>query len=126
MVGFRAQGEHLPTARRGARIYCNSRLAAGPSLFGLPTGMHNFHTPSYMECIVRADDLHRHGIDLVNTNRTPLPEDNPIVRALIAFAEEAMNKALAAHAQWTEAKVDEDLEKSVAANTAMRCTEALE
>src|SRR3546814_12750032 len=34
MVGFRAQGEHLPTARRGARIYCNSRLAAGPSLFG--------------------------------------------------------------------------------------------
>src|SRR3546814_12392030 len=23
MVGFRAQGEHLPTARRGARIYCN-------------------------------------------------------------------------------------------------------
>src|SRR3546814_19337046 len=76
MVGFRAQGEHLPTARRGARIYCNSRLAAGPSLFGLPTGMHNFHSQSYMECIVRADDLDRHGIDLVNTNRTQLREDN--------------------------------------------------
>src|SRR3546814_2103863 len=111
MVGFRAQGEHLPTARRGARIYCNSRLAAGPSLFGLPTGMHNFHSQSYMECIVRADDLDRHGIDLVNTNRTQLREDNEIVRALIAFVEEAMKKALAAHAKWKEEKVDEDLDK---------------
>lgn len=126
MVGFRAQGEHLPTARRGARIYCNGRLAAGPSLFGLPTGMHNFHSQSYMECIVRADDLDRHGIDLVNTNRTQLREDNEIVRALIAFVEEAMKKALAAHAKWKEDKVDEDLEKSTAAKTAMRYTATLE
>jgi hypothetical protein len=79
-----------------------------------------------MECIVRADDLDRHGIDLVNTNRTQLREDNEIVRALIAFVEEAMKKALAAHAKWKEEKVDQDLEKSVAAKTAMRYTEALE
>src|SRR3546814_9774935 len=57
-----------------------------------------------MECIVRADDLDRHGIDLVNTNRTQLREDNEIVRALIAFVEEAMKKALAAHAKWKEEK----------------------
>src|SRR3546814_11663544 len=86
--------------------------------------MHNFHSQSYMECIVRADDLDRHGIDLVNTNRTQLREDNEIVRALIAFVEEAMKKALAAHAKWKEEKVDEDLDKSVAAKTAMRSEES--
>src|SRR3546814_15290751 len=37
-----------------------------------------------------------------------------------------MKKALAAHAKWKEEKVDEDLDKSVAAKTAMRYTEALE
>src|SRR3546814_20819482 len=79
-----------------------------------------------MECIVRADDLDRHGIDLVNTNRTQLREDNEIVRALIAFVEEAMKRALAAHAKWKEEKVDEDLDKSVAAKPAMRDTKALE
>lgn len=126
MVGFRPKGEHLPTARRGARIYCNNRLAAGPSLFGLPTGMHNFHSQSYMECIVRADDLDRHGIDLVNTNRTQLREDNEIVRSLIGFVEEAMKKALAAHAKWKEAVVDDEIEKSAGAKAMMRITNSLE
>jgi hypothetical protein len=126
MVGFRSKGLHLPTARRGARIYCNDRLAAGPSLFGLPTGMHNFHSQSYMECIVRADDLDRHGIDLVNTNRTQLREDNEIVRALIAFVEEAMRKALAAHAKWKEAIVDDEIDNSTNAKAMMRMTNSLE
>jgi hypothetical protein len=126
LVGFHAQGKHLPTAKRGARIYANDRLAAGPSLFGLPTGMHNFHSQSYMECIVRADELDRHGIDLVNTNRTQLREDNEIVRALIAFVEEAMRKALVAHAKWKEGKVDSDIEKSQTAKSVMRFAEALE
>lgn len=126
LIGFHAQGKHLPTAKRGARIYCNDRLAAGPSLFGLPTGMHNFHSQSYMECIVRADDLDRHGVDLVNTNRTQLREDNEIVRALIAFVEEAMRKALVAHAKWKESEVDSDIEKSKTAKSVMRFTDALE
>lgn len=126
MVGFRPRGKHLPTSQRGARIYCNDRLAAGPSLFGLPTGMHNFHSQSYMECVVRADDLDRHGIDLVNTNRTQLREDNEIVRALITFVEEAMKKALAAHAKWKEDKVDDDIERSKTARSVMRFTDALE
>lgn len=126
MVGFRPQGQHLHTAKRGARIYCNDRLAAGPSLFGLPTGMHNFHSQSYMECIVRADDLDRHGIDLVNTNRTQLREDNEIVKALITFVEEAMKKALAAHAKWKEDSVDEAIEKSREAKAAMSFVNTLE
>ena len=126
MVGFHPQGKHLPTAKRGARIYCNDRLAAGPSLFGLPTGMHNFHSQSYMECIVRADDLDRHGIDLVNTNRTQLREDNEIVKALIDFIEEAMRKALAAHAKWKEEKVEDDIQKSETARQVVKFTDFLE
>lgn len=126
VVGYHAQGKHLHTAKRGARIYCNDRLAAGPSLFGLPTGMHNFHSQSYMECIVRADDLDRHGIDLVNTNRTQLREDNEIVSALITFIEEAMRKSLSAHSKWKEEQVDREIEKSETAKTVMRFTDVLE
>jgi hypothetical protein len=126
VVGFYDKGKNLLVSRRGARIYCNDRLAAGPSLFGLPTGMHNFHSQSYMQCIVRADELDRHGIDLVNTNRTQLREDNEIVSALITFIEEAMRKALAAHAKWKEDKVDDDIENSKTAKAVMRITDALE
>ena len=126
VIGYHPQGKHLPTARRGARIYCNDRLAAGPSLFGLPTGMHNFHSQSYMECIVRADELDRHGIDLINTNRTQLREDNEIVSALVTFIEEAMRKSLAAHAKWKEEQVDVEIAKSQTAKTVMRFTDVLE
>ena len=112
MVGFRPRGLHLPTAQRGARIYCNGRLAAGPSLFGLPTGMHNFHSQSYMECIVRADEIDRHGVDFVNTNRTQLRQDNEIVRALILFIENAMRGALSEHAKWREGSVEKAIRSS--------------
>ncbi len=112
MVGFRARGKNLPTAQRGARIYCNGRLAAGPSLFDLPTGMHNFHSQSYMECVVRADEIDRHGVDFVNTNRTQLRQDNEIVRSLIEFIENAMKTALAEHAKWREGAVEQGIRAS--------------
>jgi hypothetical protein len=110
MVGFRRRGEHLPVSQRGARIYCNGRLAAGPSLFDLPTGMHNFHSQSYLECIVRADEIDRHGVDLVNTNRTQLRQDNEVVRTLITFVEDQMRASLAEHAKWREATADAELD----------------
>lgn len=112
VVGFRPRGSHLPTAQRGARIYCNGRLAAGPSLFDLPTGMHNFHSQSYMECVVRADEIDRHGVDFVNTNRTQLRQDNEIVRSLITFVENSMRAALSDHAKWRESEADTALRKS--------------
>ncbi|WP_158274605.1 ATP-binding protein [Sphingosinicella humi] len=126
MVGFLPRGQNLPVSKRGARIYCNGRLAAGPTMFGLPTGMHNFHSQSYMQSIVRADALDQHGIDLVNTNRTQLREDNEIVGSLIAFVEEAMRKSLAAHAKWREAAVDDEIEKSDTAKRMLRLTNSLE
>lgn len=125
MVGFLPRGKHLPVAKRGARIYCNGRLAAGPTMFGLPTGMHNFHSQSYMQAIIRADALDQHGVDLVNTNRSQLREDNEIVGSLIKFIEEAMRKSLAGHAKWRESDVDRQIEKSEAAKRMMRLTNTL-
>jgi hypothetical protein len=126
MVGFLPRGKHLPVSKRGARIYCNGRLAAGPTMFGLPTGMHNFHSQSYMQAIIRADALDQHGVDLVNTNRSQLREDNEIVGSLIKFIEEAMRKSLAEHAKWRESDVDKQIEKSEAAKRMMRLTNTLE
>jgi Histidine kinase-, DNA gyrase B-, and HSP90-like ATPase len=111
-VGIRSPGKNLPAAKRGARIYCNGRLAAGPSLFGLPTGMHNFHSQSYMECVVNADELDRKMIDFVNTNRTQLREDNEVVGALIQRVEEFMRRALAEHAKWRERAAAKEIAES--------------
>lgn len=126
MVGFLPRGKNLPVAKRGARIYCNGRLAAGPTMFGLPTGMHNFHSQSYMQAIVRADALDQHGVDLVNTNRSQLREDNEIVGSLIKFIEDAMRRSLAAHAKWRESDVDKKIETSEAAKRMFRLTNTLE
>lgn len=125
MVGFLPRGQNLPVAKRGARVYANGRLAAGPTMFGLPTGMHNFHSQSYMQAIVRADALDQHGVDLVNTNRSQLREDNEIVGSLIKFIEEAMRKSLVAHAKWRESDVDDKIEKSEAAKRMFRLTGSL-
>jgi hypothetical protein len=64
VVKFRKPGEHLAARNRGARIYCNGRLAAGPSLLDVPSGLHSFHSTDYMECVAVADELDRHGVDL--------------------------------------------------------------
>ena len=125
MVGFRARGENLPVSQRGARIYCNGRLAAGPSLFDLPTGMHNFHSQSYMECLVRADEIDRHGVDLVNTNRTQLRQDNEVVRTLISFVENQMRTALAQHAKWRESAAEETLDTAEETQPYVRVLERL-
>ncbi len=105
----------LPAAKRGARIYCNNRLAAGPSLLALKTGMHNFYATDYMECLVRADDIDRRTIDLINTNRTQLREDNEVVQTLIESVTAVMAKAIVAHAAWRERKVEATIDAKVSA-----------
>jgi len=111
-VMFRKRGEHLPAARRGARIYCLNRLAAGPSLFTLPTGMHGFHNISYMECVVNADAFDHLGIDLINTNRTQLKEDNEAVYKLVAGIVQNMKAAVAAHSKFRDEKAENEMEKT--------------
>lgn len=112
IVKFRERGCNLPASKRGARIYCLNRLAAGPSLFTLPTGMHGFHNISYMECIVKADEFDHLGVDLINTNRTQLKEDNEAVTKLVEKVVENMKAAVAAHAKFRDEKAVRDVEKT--------------
>lgn len=102
---------HLPAKMRGARIYCNKRLAEGPTLLNLHTGMHNFHSQSYMECIVHADDLDKHNVDLISTNRSDLKTDNDIVDALHKAVTEIMRLALREHAKFRKNKAEEEIEQ---------------
>jgi len=114
-VKFRKMGSHLPAAKRGARIYCNKRLAAGPTLLDLPTGMHNFHAQSYMECIVVADELDRFGVDIINTNRTSLRQDSELVEKFLSTVTDIMKAAIAAHAKFREEKAESEVESNPAA-----------
>lgn len=120
IVKFRKMGAHLPAAKRGARIYCNGRLAAGPTLLDLPTGMHNFHAQSYMECIVIADELDRFGVDIINTNRTSLRQDSELVEKFLLTITEVMRVAIAAHAKYREGQADKDVERDPKAKALMQ------
>ncbi|GAA0444139.1 MULTISPECIES: ATP-binding protein [Sphingomonas] len=104
-VGFLARS-HGSGADRGATIYCNNRLAAGPALFGLPTGMHSFHSVDYMDCVVEADDLDRSSIDFVNTARNGIKEGNEVVGAMLQQVVTVMKRAVAAHARFKKAEAD--------------------
>ncbi len=115
----------LPATKRGARIYCNNRLAAGPSLFNLKTGMHNFYATDYLECVVRADEIDRRTIDFVNTNRTQLREDNEVVQTLVAQVTSIMARAIAAHAAWREEKVKTGITKKIQSSPALRWIEQM-
>jgi hypothetical protein len=109
--GRELQRGSLLTGLRGARIYCNGRLAAGPSTFNLHTGMHNFHSQAYMECIVHADDIDRQAIDHIGTNRAELKGDSDIVEALKDTVTEIMRVALYEHSKFREAKVAKQVEE---------------
>lgn len=111
-IAFRKRSEHLPAGKRGARIYCNNRLAAGPTLFNLGTGMHSFHSADYMECIVEANELDRGSVDLISTSRTQLQEGNEIFEALQDKIGSLMRVAIAKHGAFRErianAEIDSD------------------
>ena len=112
VVKFRQRRDNLGASKRGARIYCSNRLAAGPSLFTLPSGMHGFHNISYMECIVKADEFDNITADLINTNRTQLKEDNEAVSKLIDKVVEHMKAGVAAYTKFRDEKAGDDIEKS--------------
>lgn len=102
---------HIPAKMRGARIYCNKRLAEGPTLLNLHTGMHNFHSQSYMECIVHADELDQLEVDLISTNRSALKADNDIVDALHKTVTEIMRLALWEHSKFRDKKAEAEVEQ---------------
>lgn len=110
--GRELQRGNLLTAMRGARIYCNRRLAEGPSLLQLDTGMHNFHSQAYMECIVHADDIDKHKeVDHIGTNRADLKSDSEVVNALHSTVTEIMRLALYAHSKYRDEQVKKHVEQ---------------
>ncbi len=90
----RKRRRSLPASRRGARIYTHGRLAHGPSLLNLHSGVHNFHAQDYMECIVIADAIDEFRHDCIVTSREGLHSDNPIVGALFSKVTGIMKEAL--------------------------------
>jgi hypothetical protein len=124
-VGFLPRSQHLKSAERGARIYCNNRLAAGPTMFDLGTGMHSFHSADYMECIVEADELDRDSIDLINTARTQFKEGNEIVDALRAKLTNIMSAAIGAHGRFRDKQAKEEIDKDPTAQIIMKTVSTL-
>lgn len=124
-VGFLPRSQHLKSAERGARVYCNNRLAAGPTLFDLGTGMHSFHSTDYMECVVEADELDRDSIDLINTARTQFKEGNEVVDALRAKITMIMHAAIAAHGKFRDEQAKADLETDPKARIIMQTVKTL-
>lgn len=123
-VGFLPRS-HGSGADRGATIYCNNRLAAGPALFGLPTGMHSFHSTDYMDCIVEADDLDRSDIDFVNTARNGIKEGNEVVGAMLDAVVRVMRSAVAAHARFKKQETDKKLSEDKTAQIITRTIDIL-
>lgn len=111
VVKFRKSGDSLRSDQRGARIYCHNRLAAGPSLFRLHSGVHNYHGQDYMECIIQADELDELGIDFVSTDRTQLKGESELVIAFIDRITDILKQALAAHYRHKEGVTEQALEK---------------
>ena len=101
----------LPADRRGARIYSHGRLAHGPSLLGLHSGVHNFHAQDYMECIVIADAIDEFEHDCIVTSREGLHRDNPVVSALFSEITEKMKDALKGHYKQRDKKITKELDE---------------
>ena len=124
VVKFRARGASdattergsLPATERGARVYCKGRLAAGPTLFDLPTGMHNFHSQAYMEAIVFADVLDDMHVDLISTNRRGLKSDNDVVDAFIDKTTAIMKEAISAHGKFRDGIARDELNAQAKVN----------
>lgn len=118
----RQGAEHGPLAasQRGAIVYCNGRKAAGPTLFNLPTGMHNFHSQSYLECVVEADFLDRMDVDLIGTNRQGLKTDNDIVTSFIESVTELMRQAIHEHGKFRDAEAIREVEADPESRTILQ------
>lgn len=123
-IGFLSRS-HGSGADRGATIYCNNRLAAGPALFGLPTGMHSFHSVDYMDCVIEADELDRSDIDFINTARNGIKEGNEVVAAMLDATVRVMRSAIAAHARFKKAEADRKLTEDPTAKIISATIEAL-
>lgn len=110
----------LKAYKRGARVYCNKRLAFGPSMLTLNTGIHNFMAHAYMEFIVEADDLDRQNVDLISTDRGDILRNNDLVDAFLDRVTRLMEQAINAHSHNRTAVADAEFETDPRAESVRR------
>ena len=115
----------LKASRRGARIYCNGRLAYGPSLISLNTGTHNFMAHQYLEFVVNADDLDRQNVDLISTDRGDIRRNNDLVEAFLSKLTLLMQQAIADHGKFRELKASDDFKNAPEAKAVRDIVEAM-
>ena len=130
VVKFRSveknNGHKLLADYKGARIFCNGRLALGPSLLKLKPGAHTFHAQNNMECIVHVDELDRNiNFDFINTNRTSLKYDNEVVAQLIDRISKVMECAIEEYNNYRTNKIENDLEQDDFSKGILSMTEHL-
>ena len=77
----------------------------------LQTGMHNFHSQSYMECVVHADEIDKQTMDYIGTNRADLKGDSDVVEAVRDSVTEIMRLALYEHSKFRDGKVSKLVEE---------------
>lgn len=100
----------LQAYKRGARVYCNKRLAFGPSMLSLDTGMHNFMAHAYLEFIVEADELDRQNVDLISTDRGDILRNNDLIDAFLARVTALMRDAIQAHSSHRDAVAETEFQ----------------
>lgn len=103
------RNQSLKASKRGARVYCNNRLAFGPSLVSLNTGTHNFMAHQYMEFIVQADELDRQNVDLISTDRADILRNSNLVDLFLDEITTLMTEAIKANGKDRETKADDEL-----------------
>lgn len=104
------RNQSLKATKRGARVYCNNRLAYGPSLISLNTGTHNFMAHQYMEFIVQADELDRQNVDLISTDRGDILRNSNLVDLFLDEVTSLMTQAIAANGRDREMKAEDELD----------------
>src|ERR1043166_8141883 len=104
-IRFTEPGKHLPSIKRGIRVYAHNRLASAPDTFELKTGVRGFQYLSYMDGVVVADFIDDQPIDYIATDRQSLRWETPLLAPIREFLTAEMIKALKERADMGEKKI---------------------
>jgi hypothetical protein len=104
-IRFTEPGQHLPSVKRGIRVYAHNRLASAPDTFELKTGVHGFQYLSYMDGVMVADFIDDQPVDYIATDRQSLRWETPLLTPIREFLTTEMIKALKARADMGEKKI---------------------
>ncbi|MFL6521712.1 MAG: ATP-binding protein [Chthoniobacterales bacterium] len=104
-IRFTEPGKHLPSVKRGIRVYAHNRMASAPDTFELNTGVHGFQYLSYMDGVVVADFVDDQPVDYIATDRQSLRWETPLLAPMREFLTKEMIVALKTRADMGEKKI---------------------